>query len=320
MPRSFRVEAELPMDSAVYWEVRNSPEYLAALSKGLKLHSLTVVGSETCVGVTTLRLRTVPNVALPRALKSYLKGGQLAFDDELSFPAEPPAPGAAAEATVVTTNNITTRTNIGGVLRVEPAGPGRCRQVFSGDAAVNLPLGLGSLVENIIIGELKTTYKKLAKITEGFVEAHPEVQFTPPTPASPAHDESGPVVVVGGESDSDALLDEAMTPPPSFTPSLGAETVYLEANDQDFESEEDDAASVESRTSVLPAATPAGVFKRHIRSDSDASFIVLDDTKLQPLRSAVAAPKKTPVKRAYGVCCFSPFSCCAPAQDVDEDE
>mmetsp|Transcript_51362 Transcript_51362/g.164206 ORF Transcript_51362/g.164206 Transcript_51362/m.164206 type:complete len:423 (-) Transcript_51362:32-1300(-) len=158
----FSVDCELDMDVDLFWAERTSPAFLSLQAEFLKLAVAEVMSNTVDGGVMTTKLRTIPDLKLPYMVKSYLNGSDVEFIDTLQFPAQASAP---YEARFTTVNNITERTEVGGLLRVERIGEGRCRQSLQGDCIVKLA-GVGGVIERIIVGELQKTYQQLPALVE----------------------------------------------------------------------------------------------------------------------------------------------------------
>lgn len=162
----FDVSAELPMNCEAYWKARNSPAFLELLGTTVGKWRIVRVSEKVKGGVVRFHQRTVPTTPLPLVLKIYMGDSELQFDDVLTY--DKPGSGVPCVAEVVTTTTLLSRTDIRGTLSCEPRGPHRCVQRFRGDVKVAL-LGLGGIVERIIVSEMMRSYTMIPGITARYL-------------------------------------------------------------------------------------------------------------------------------------------------------
>lgn len=144
----FDVVVELPMDADEYLRVKDSAAYKAfhCEKNGTANEYLS---DEVVDGERRTVTRTIPNIAIPWALRRAILGNKrVEFIDRRRW-----REGSHLTAPFTqhfhTTNNISDRCVVQGTVTVEPHGPGRCVITVRGECVVEVK-GLGGKIEQLI--------------------------------------------------------------------------------------------------------------------------------------------------------------------------
>ena len=158
----FDVVVELPMDADEYLRVKDSAAYKAfhCEKNGTANEYLS---DETVDGERRTVTRTIPNIAIPWALRRAILGNKrVEFIDRRRW-----REGSHLTAPFTqhfhTTNNISDRCVVQGTVTVEPHGPGRCVITVRGECVVEVK-GLGGKIEQLIVNNLRGSYEKVPAV------------------------------------------------------------------------------------------------------------------------------------------------------------
>ena len=158
----FDVVVELPMDADEYLRVKDSAAYKAfhCEKNGTANEYLS---DETVDGERRTVTRTIPNIAIPWALRRAILGNKrVEFIDRRRW-----REGSHLTAPFTqhfhTTNNISDRCVVRGTVTVEPHGPGRCVITVRGECVVEVK-GLGGKIEQLIVNNLRGSYEKVPAV------------------------------------------------------------------------------------------------------------------------------------------------------------
>ena len=158
----FDVVVELPMDADEYLRVKDSAAYKAfhCEKNGTANEYLS---DESVDGERRTVTRTIPNIAIPWALRRAILGNKrVEFIDRRRW-----REGSHLTAPFTqhfhTTNNISDRCVVQGTVTVEPHGPGRCVITVRGECVVEVK-GLGGKIEQLIVNNLRGSYEKVPAV------------------------------------------------------------------------------------------------------------------------------------------------------------
>jgi hypothetical protein len=126
-------------------------------------------------GKESRRIRVVPNVTLPAALKSVLKDGSLSYEELTVFDPQ------TRSATYAIESQLGEKLQVVGNAHFHEE-QGGVRLHFEGEANVKM-FGVGGLVERYVVGEVRERYATVERLLQKFIDEGRSL--TPPAPAGP---------------------------------------------------------------------------------------------------------------------------------------
>lgn len=153
---------------AVYFSEHFNTE-VAAIS-GLRTRTLVEEVIEAD-GRRRRRVRMHPNVTLPAAIKRFASEDQIHYDEVSSY--DP----ARHEVRFKIDSKANDRIRFEGTIRFVAEGSG-VRRIIDSEIDVNVPFGLGSVIERFIDAEVQKGYAKIQPFLQSYLDRHPD---GPPT-------------------------------------------------------------------------------------------------------------------------------------------
>lgn len=149
---------------AVYFSEHFNSE-VAAIS-GLRTRTLVEEVIEAD-GRRRRRVRMHPNVTLPAAIKRFASEDQIHYDEVSSY--DP----ARHEVRFKIDSKANDRIRFEGTIRFVAEGSG-VRRVIDSEIDVNVPFGVGSVIERFIDAEVQKGYAKIQPFLQAYLDRHPD--------------------------------------------------------------------------------------------------------------------------------------------------
>ncbi len=160
----FHIVDELDVPAKHFWNLLFTPEMEAVIREGGNLEEYHAEVTEEPT-ILHRRVRTVPRLDMPAALKKVVGADTMGYIEEQKVPKDGPMEFQWKSIP----DKLADKSKTEGVFRVEPIGDNRCRRIIEGVVEVKI-FGVGTLAEKYIIGEMEKTYHKVAKAQEKFVK------------------------------------------------------------------------------------------------------------------------------------------------------
>lgn len=149
---------------AVYFSEHFNTE-VAAIS-GLRTRTLVEEVIEPD-GRRRRRVRMHPNVTLPAAIKRFASEDQIHYDEVSTY--DP----ARHEVRFKIDSRANDRIRFEGTIRFVAEGSG-VRRIIDSEIDVNVPFGVGSVIERFIDAEVQKGYAKIQPFLQGYLDRHPD--------------------------------------------------------------------------------------------------------------------------------------------------
>jgi hypothetical protein len=148
---------------AVYFSEHFNTE-VAAIS-GLRTRTLVEEVIEAD-GRRRRRVRMHPNVTLPAAIKRFASEDQIHYDEVSTYD-----PGRR-EVRFEIDSRANDRIRFAGTIRFVAEGSG-VRRIIDSEIDVNVPFGVGSVIERFIDAEVQKGYAKIQPFLQAYLDRHP---------------------------------------------------------------------------------------------------------------------------------------------------
>jgi hypothetical protein len=149
---------------AVYFSEHFNSE-VAAIS-GLRTRTLVEEVIEAD-GRRRRRVRMHPNVTLPAAIKRFASEDQIHYDEVSTY--DP----TRHEVHFKIDSRANDRIRFEGTIRFVAEGSG-VRRIIDSEIDVNVPFGVGSVIERFIDAEVQKGYAKIQPFLQGYLDRHPD--------------------------------------------------------------------------------------------------------------------------------------------------
>jgi hypothetical protein len=163
-----RIEHLIHCSDDRFWTVFFDAEYNKALFLGeLAFESWKLVSLDDKGDRIERVVDVVPRVGdLPGPLKKLAEGGA-GYRERDVFDKKTKRMTLNVEPTV-----LHGKLTISGTMRTEPVGEGQCRRIYDTSVVAKV-FGIGGLIENRIIQDVRASYDKAAVFTNKWVKEHP---------------------------------------------------------------------------------------------------------------------------------------------------
>lgn len=160
-----RIEHLISASDDTFWKVFFDDEYNKALFLGeLRFKSWKVVSQEDKGDRIERVVDVIPELGdLPGPLKKLVEGGAQ-YRERNTFDKKRKSMTVAIEPSV-----LSGKLTVGGVIRTEPSGEHQCRRIVELSAVAKV-FGIGGLIENRLLSDVKTSYDKAASFTNRWVK------------------------------------------------------------------------------------------------------------------------------------------------------
>ena len=162
----FKIVDELNVPAHHFWNHLFTTEMEAVIREGGNLDEYYAEVTEEPT-ILHRRVRTLPRLNLPAALKKVVGGDSLGYIEEQKVPKD--GKMEYEWESIPDQANLAKKSYTGGTFKVEPLGDDRCRRTIEGEVNVKI-FGVGTLAEKYIVSEMEKTYHNVAKAQEKYVK------------------------------------------------------------------------------------------------------------------------------------------------------
>lgn len=160
----FKIVDELNVPAKHFWNHLFTTEMEAVIREGGNLEEYHAEVTEEPT-ILHRRVRTVPRLDMPGALKKVVGSDTLGYIEEQKVPKD----GTMEYQWESIPDKLADKSYTGGNFKVEPLGEDRCRRTIEGEVKVKI-FGVGTLAEKYIVGEMEKTYHAVATAQEKYVK------------------------------------------------------------------------------------------------------------------------------------------------------
>jgi hypothetical protein len=163
------IENTFDVSAKRYWEVFFSEDYAAGLFPHLEIDWKLLKFEKQGEGDDLVIIREAeltPHRQPPKVLQKLITT-KIKYVESNVYTAS-----KSEMTTKITPNFGADRVSNGGVYKVEPLGPDKCKRVWEGVCTCKIPL-IGGRIEDYLVGEVKESYRGATTFTRKWLAEHP---------------------------------------------------------------------------------------------------------------------------------------------------